>query len=31
LRQGDGGAVTEEQMLRIVGTEQTEFLLFDLA
>jgi redox-sensitive bicupin YhaK (pirin superfamily) len=31
LRHGDGAAVTDEQTLRIVGSEQSEFLLFDLA
>ena len=31
FRHGDGAAATDEQTLRIVGTERTEFLLFDLA
>lgn len=31
LKQGDGGAVSEEQQLRIAATQDAEILLFDLA
>jgi quercetin 2,3-dioxygenase len=31
LKQGDGAAISEERELRIVGTEPSEILLFDLA
>jgi redox-sensitive bicupin YhaK (pirin superfamily) len=31
LEQGDGVAVTNEELLRIVGKETSEVLVFDLA
>jgi Quercetinase C-terminal cupin domain len=30
LNQGDGAAISDEQMLSIKGTESAEILLFDL-